>query len=139
MRLKFEDERHALAAFVKKFDSLGLGGPVFPASKLQPPMPIPGGAAALYAQRQQSKATAAKPDHVMPPVTESDSPLRLGSEHAQPSLLEEEWDGGEDVSFELEKAVASSPLKSGLGVRKGSQSPVREVLGEKENLPVWSS
>ena len=34
MRMKLEDERQALAAFVKKFDSLGLGGPVFPVSSI---------------------------------------------------------------------------------------------------------
>lgn len=129
MRMKLEEERQALAAFVKKFDQLGLGGPVFPASKLNPPLPTPGGAAALFAQRQATR----KVEPVMPPVTESASPLRLGTEHTQPSLLEEEWDGGEDVSIELEKA-GSSPSKT--AVRKGAQSPVREVLSQKENMPV---
>ena len=96
MRMKLEDERQALAAFVKKFDSLGLGGPVFPvSSKLQPPLPTPGGAAALFAQRQKNRTSALQSDHSMPPVAESESPLRLGTEHTTPSLLEEEWDGGE--------------------------------------------
>ena len=46
MIVKLEDERQALAAFVKKFEPLGLGGPVFPvSSKLQPPLPAPEGAA----------------------------------------------------------------------------------------------
>ena len=129
-RTKLEEERQALAAFVKKFDSLGLGGPVMP-------MPAPGGAAAIFAQRQKSKVNALKAEHVMAPVAESESPIRLGGEHAQPSLLEEEWDGGEDVSIELEKtALSISPPKSPLISRKGAQSPVREVLGQKENVPV---
>lgn len=129
--MKLEEERQALAAFVKKFDSLGLGGPVFPVSKLMPPMPTPGGAAALFAQRK----LAQRAEPIMPPVTESESPLRLAS--TAPSLLEEQWDGGEDVSIELEKAVVvSSPTKTVFPTRKGSQSPVREILGEKENLPV---
>ena len=139
MRMKLEDERQALAAFVKKFDSLGLGGPVFPvSSKLQPPLPTPGGAAALFAQRQKTRTSALQSDHPMPPVAESESPLRLGTEHTTPSLLEEEWDGGEaDVSIELEK-VGSLPAvtKSGLAARKASRSPVREVLSAKENVPV---
>ncbi|KAI0720566.1 kinesin-domain-containing protein [Cerioporus squamosus] len=140
MRMKLEDERQALAAFVKKFDSLGLGGPVFPVSKLQPPMPTPGGAAALFAQRQKSRISALQAEHSMPPLTESESPLRLGTEHAAPSLLEEEWDGVEDVSIELEK-IGSLPAvtKSGLAARKGSRSPVREVLSEKENVPALCS
>ncbi|KAI0754881.1 kinesin-domain-containing protein [Daedaleopsis nitida] len=133
LRMKLEEERQALAAFVKKFDSLGLGGPVFPVSKLQPPMPTPGGAAALFAQRKLTQ----KAEPIMPPVTETESPLRIASEHTAPSLLEEQWDGGEDVSIELEKAIViSSPTKNAFPMRKGSQSPVREILGEKENLPV---
>lgn len=130
--MKLEEERQALAAFVKKFDSLGLGGPVFPASKLNPPLPTPGGAAALFAQRQISRGST-RTELSMPPVSETESPLRLASEPAAPSLLEEEWDGGEDVSIELEKGGLSP---SRLAARKGSQSPVRGVLGEKENLPV---
>ena len=135
--MKLEEERQALAAFVKKFDSLGLGGPVIPSSKLNPPMPAPGGAAAIFAQRQKNKVGSLKAEHVMAPLTESESPLRLASEHAHPSLLEEEWDGGEDVSIELEKTGLSiSPPKSPMVSRKGSQSPVREILGAKENVPV---
>ncbi|TFK93067.1 kinesin-domain-containing protein [Polyporus arcularius HHB13444] len=137
MRMKLEDERQALAAFVKKFDSLGLGGPVFPVSKLQPPMPTPGGAAALFAQRQKSRISALQAEYSMPPLAESESPMRLGTELTAPSLLEEEWDGVEDVSIELEK-IGSLPVatKSGLMARKGSRSPVREVLSAKENVPV---
>ncbi|KAJ3547484.1 hypothetical protein NMY22_g1637 [Coprinellus aureogranulatus] len=50
LRKKLEEERQALAAFVSKFDeSLGT------VSRLDPPMPRPGGAAAAYAERQQLK------------------------------------------------------------------------------------
>ena len=139
MRIKLEEERHALAAFVKKFDQLGLGGPVIPPSKLNPPMPTPGGAAAVFAQRQKTKVSQLR-EHSMAPLAETESPIRLGSEHAQKSLLEEEWDTVEevDISIELEKnGVAMSPPKAGLAAaRRGSQSPTREILSEKENLPV---
>lgn len=101
------------------------------------PMPAPGGAAAIFAQRQKTKVHSLKAENIMPPVKESDSPMRLGSELSQPSLLEEEWDGGGDDSIELDKPILSiSPPKSPLVPRKGSQSPVREVLGQKENVPV---
>lgn len=141
MRIKLEDERHALAAFVKKFDQLGLGGLVIPPSKLNPPMPTPGGAAALFAQRQ--KKVSQLKEHSMAPLVEAESPVRLANEPIHKSLLEEEWEEGEDidVSIELEKSALNiSPSKAGLAAavaaRKGSQSPIREILGEKENLPV---
>ncbi|TBU48538.1 kinesin-domain-containing protein [Dichomitus squalens] len=139
MRIKLEEERHALAAFVKKFDQLGLGGPVMPPSKLNPPLPTPGGAAAVFAQRQKTKGSQLK-EHPLAPLAETESPIRLASEASHKSLLEEEWDIGEDVdvSIELEKSgAAMSPPKTGIApARKGSQSPTREILSEKENLPV---
>jgi len=54
-RLKLEEERRALAAFVSKFDSLGLGL-TLPSSKLQLPKPTPGGAMTAYAERRQSRS-----------------------------------------------------------------------------------
>ncbi|KAI0372260.1 kinesin-domain-containing protein [Pilatotrama ljubarskyi] len=141
MRIKLEEERQALAAFVKKFDQLGLGGlgtPPLPPTKFNPPMPTPGGAAAVFAQRR-SRVTALKSEPTMAPLTETESPVRLGGLGvAEPSLLEEEWDdvlAEHDVSIELEKK-GMSPTKSGLASRKLSQSPVREVLSQKENVPV---
>ncbi|KAI0667610.1 kinesin-domain-containing protein [Trametes maxima] len=136
MRMKLEEERQALAAFVRKFDQLGLGGlvaPPLPPNKFNPPMPTPGGAAALFAQRQRSRVSPP-----MAPLAETDSPIRLGAPGiGEPSLLEEQWDevGEEDMSIELEKASVSPP-KSGFAARKLSQSPVREVLSAKENVPV---
>ena len=55
MRTKLEEERRALAAFVSKFDALGLGGGSNLASKLKPPKPVIGGATAAFAERQQSR------------------------------------------------------------------------------------
>ncbi|CCM02201.1 uncharacterized protein FIBRA_04281 [Fibroporia radiculosa] len=133
MRVKLEEERQALAAFVRKFDSLGLGlssGVPLSQSKLHPPMPTPGGAAALFAQRQRSRIQPLEADTTMAIVEEVDSPMRFGA--GQPSLLEEEWDAVDDVSFGEDKLIL--PLKG--GSRKGSHSPVRDVLGRKENVPV---
>ncbi|KAJ7288316.1 P-loop containing nucleoside triphosphate hydrolase protein [Mycena rebaudengoi] len=98
MRMQLEEERRALAAFVSKFDSLGLGLLSAASSPAKMgagvAMPSPGGAAAAWREKQQF-------------MTES-SPVRMsidlaGKLGAQPSLLEEEeWDAlamGE-VSFD---------------------------------------
>ncbi|KAI9058464.1 kinesin-domain-containing protein [Trametes sanguinea] len=144
MRMKLEEERQALAAFVRKFDQLGLGGltaPPLPPGKFNPPMPTPGGAAALFAQRQRSRVSALKAEPAMEPLAETESPIRLGGVSVaavEPSLLEEEWDGVlDDVSIDLElEKTGMSPLKTGPPSRKLNQSPVREVLSQKENVPL---
>jgi hypothetical protein len=76
----------------------------------------------------------------LPPIVES--PLRIDL-RAEPSLLEEKWDGAglvlDDESFDAERAIiASSPKraqnpggKAGVAV----DSLTRGVLGGKENLP----
>ncbi len=59
----------------------------------------------------------------------------------EPSLLEEEWDGGgiglDDESFDAERAIiASSPKRAQIPGKGGINSPSRGVLERKENLPV---
>ncbi|THH28271.1 hypothetical protein EUX98_g5913 [Antrodiella citrinella] len=129
-RTKLEEERQALAAFVRKFDALGLGNSiVLPQTKLKPPMPTPGGAAAVFAERQQRQnRIPALQD--LDTVTEA-SPVRFTvSAAAEPSLLEEEWDGMDEASFEIVEK-----LLSGKG-SESPQSPLREVFTEKENVPL---
>jgi len=112
----------ALAAFVSKFDALGLG---LSPSKLQPPMPILGGASAAFTERRTQMALVQENGH--------SSPVRLELK-AQPSLLEqmpeEEWSVVGDVSFEIDVEKRG---KGKLGVMGKSQ---KEVFAEKENLPV---
>lgn len=123
LRQKLEDERRALAAFVSKFDSLGLGGA---SSKLKPAKPTPGGASAAFAERQQSRVA-----NLAPKITEDAeySPARVdfASLRAQPSLLdqmpEEEWSLMDDVSFEMESVRH----------RPGSD---KSALSSKENIPL---
>ncbi|TFK34801.1 kinesin-like protein [Crucibulum laeve] len=148
-RVKLEEERRALASFVSKFDSLGLGLGFAPSSKLKPPMPIPGGAAAAFAERQHNRPsitpTFTSTSNIFPKSTNMESsPVRLDLK-SQPSLLEqvmpeEEW-GDVDVSFssdiEVENQLLPPPTPSTgktFGFRKGSESPVREILGDKENI-----
>ncbi|KAG2749244.1 kinesin-domain-containing protein [Suillus brevipes Sb2] len=131
LRIKLEEERRALASFVSKFDSLGLGCSALP-SKLKPAKPTPGGASAAFAERQQSRAA-----NMAPAIFEDVecSPVRVdfSSLKAQPSLLdqmpEEEWCIMDDVSFEMEsvrhKSGATRP-----------ESIDKNVLWSKENIPV---
>ncbi|TFK26830.1 kinesin-domain-containing protein [Coprinopsis marcescibilis] len=124
LRVKMEGERQALAAFVSKFDSLGLnlggmagnGGAGVP-SKLQPPLPSQGGAAAAYAAKQQARLSAIgnssfasyilsprRTDNMVLGDLNQDpsstnpasngtgyqaSPMRLDSLKSQPSLMEQ--------------------------------------------------
>lgn len=123
--MKLEEERQALAAFVKKFDALGLGGLglSLPPTKLNPPLPTPGGAAAVFAERQRNRMLGMlEADLAMSTVPETDSPMRMGVVPVEPSLLEEQWDPLDDVSFD------ASPMKAPL-------SPVRSTHG-KENAPI---
>ena len=113
-RVKLEEERRALAAFVSKFDSLGLG---LSPTKINPPLPTAGGANTAFAERRQA-------------INDGDaSPVRMDMKgyKPQPSLLEEDWAGGgvEEMSFEMEK---SSVGNDKLGGRK------KNVLMDKENV-----
>ena len=130
MRTKLEEERQALAAFVKKFDALGLGNSiVLPPTKLKPPMPSPGGAAAVFAERQHRHSRSLSLE--LDPVAEA-SPVRINPAivAAEPSLLEEQWDGMDEASFEIvEKLLTEKGSKS-------PQSPLKEVFSDKENIPV---
>ena len=159
-RQALEEERRALAAFVSKFDSLGLGLSV-PPSKLRPPMPTPGGAMTAYERRQSRSFSGIGRLSTIPDATVSEdmtgilesSPMRLrrGELRAQPSLLDqamlEEFDGAGDISFdelEVEKQLmemsvciqpgSDAPTKMLNGLDKGSPTRARSVFGDKENV-----
>ncbi|KAF8476726.1 kinesin-domain-containing protein [Russula ochroleuca] len=115
-RQQLEDERRALAAFVTKFDSLtaGLSSSLSDLSNTPPPARV-------------SKLSVAR----LPPIVESPLRMDLGGLRAEPSLLEEQWDGGlDDESFDAETRAmfASSPKRAQIPAGKG-------VLGGKENMP----
>jgi centromeric protein E len=141
MRVTLEEERRALAAFVSKFDSLGLGLTMPPSSKLNLPMPTPGSAAVTYAERRGGLKAVITKSAPSEALSETSSPMRFEIHQnmfkAHPSLLEqmpeEEWS---DVSFDMGDAP-EKPVGGGKGPfapRKGTQSPVREILGDKENI-----
>ncbi|EPQ50948.1 kinesin-domain-containing protein [Gloeophyllum trabeum ATCC 11539] len=118
MRTKLEEQRRALAAFVSKFDALGLGGDLAVPSLPKPPMPAPGGAHQIFAERQRNKSTSFGLSSDFS-SNAADSPVKIELIHVkgQPSLLEQmpEEDPWNDVSFEME--------------------PGHDLLGEKENVP----
>ncbi|KAK7048373.1 kinesin-like protein [Favolaschia claudopus] len=141
MRLQLEEERKALAAFVSKFDSLGLGL-LSAASSPVKVMPSPGGASAAFAGRREARQQSAG-------ETSFDSPMRMSLDlsmsskfGAHPSLLEqtpeEDWTELGDVSFETEggqESKWSSRVGKGLRVASGKFTP-REIFGAsvKENV-----
>ncbi len=124
-RQQLEDERRALASFVTKFDSLTSG--LSSSSSLSNLSNTP----------PARKLSLAR----LPPIVESPLRLDLGGLRVEPSLLEEEWDGGgiglDDESFDAERAIiASSPKRAQIPGKGGINSPSRGVLERKENLPV---
>ena len=158
MRLKLENERQALAAFVSKFDALGLGGlglPPIPVSSttsvpFNPPKPTPGGANAIFTERQKNRLVGPLESFKIAETNESganvtDSPLRVSRVKVenQPSLLEEEWEGVsmhvED--FEPETVLASVPAKEKKGsFLKAIGAEVKDVFEMgKENVPATVS
>lgn len=131
VRIKLEEERRALAAFVGKFDALGLGGgSMLPPSSVSGPgsvstsAPLGLGRAKSYLSKIGSGGLE---------VVAEESPMRIDVKN-QPSLLdqtpEEDWSLMEDVSFEME--VGNGKLVNG----KRAGSSLKEVLGRKENMPV---
>ncbi|PPQ69904.1 hypothetical protein CVT24_003238 [Panaeolus cyanescens] len=162
-RVKLEEERRALAAFVSKFDSLGLG--IAPPSKLRPPMPTPGGAMTAYERRQSRSSSNSSISSRLArisdvtikediPLTEDftgmtdmSSPMRISDKYGvHPSLLDQDMpEPAVDMSFdELEverELLAVDPNASiyipasGLkGIFPESKPKAREVLGDKENF-----
>jgi centromeric protein E len=126
-RQQLEDERRALAAFVTKFDSLTAG--LSSSSSLS--------SLSMTPPARTSKTSLAR----LPPIVESPARIDLGGLRAEPSLLEEKWDGGgialDDESFEVERALLTSSPKRVQNPGKRGDSPPRGVLGRKENLPAW--
>lgn len=161
MRLKLENERQALAAFVSKFDALGLGGfglpPISVSSTsttipFNPPKPTPGGANAIFAERQKNRLLVGSLEpfkiaetNENSDVNVTDSPLRPSTKAKmdhQPSLLEEEWEG---VSMHVEdfeneamvKMNTAAPVKEKRhSFFKTFGAEVKDVFGMgKENMP----
>lgn len=168
MRMKLENERQALAAFVSKFDALGLGGLGLPPISVSsasasipfnPPKPTPGGANAIFAERQKTRLLVGslepfKITETNEPASNSDlnvteSPLKPSTKtklENQPSLFEEEWEGvsmhAEDFESEALAALnATIPVKEKRNsFLKTIGAEVKDVFGMgKENLPATAS
>lgn len=130
-RAALEEERRALAAFVRTFDALGLGLGTCAPAPLHVPRPVAGGAPAAFAERQQNRGTGRTQGSIAEEA--EGSPLRVLLDG--PSLLEqmpeEEWSVVEDVSFEME-VVRGKGAGMGKGVVRGGAG---KEAG-KENVPV---
>ena len=162
--MKLEEERRALAAFVTKFDSLGLGLTL--PSKLQPPKPTPGGALTAYAERRQSKLTSSslsdglmntsnstkplntphKGNTTITNIAEDTSPIRPIQFKSHPRLLDQVMPEEADMSFDefeveqqlLNTSVWVPSVGNGNGKIVGGPGKTgtnaREVFGDKENI-----
>jgi len=168
MRVKLENERQALAAFVSKFDSLGLGGLGLPSISVSststsipfnPPKPTPGGANAIFTERQKNRLVVGPLESFKIAETNesgpnsngntnvTDSPPRLSTKtkvENQPSLFEEEWEG---VSMHAEDFEAETAVTAVVPVKEKKSSflktigiDVKDVFGMgKENMPAAAS
>lgn len=166
MRAKLENERQALAAFVSKFDALGLGGLGLPPISVSPtpihfnpPKPTPGGANAIFAERQKNRLVVGSLDSFKiaetnepgpnADVSVTESPLRPSAKtraENQPSLLEEEWEGvsmnADDFESDAMMTVnAAVPVKEKrTSFLKTIGAEVKDVFGMgKENVPAAAS
>jgi centromeric protein E len=158
MKLKLENERQALAAFVSKFDALGLGGLGLPSLSpttsvpFNPPKPTPGGANAIFAERQKNRLVVGPLESFKIPETNesganvTESPMRASTKtkmENQPSLLEEEWEGismlAEDFEAEALVMSAAPPKEKKSSFLKTIGVDVKDVFGiGKENMPAAS-
>ena len=160
MRVKLENERQALAAFVSRFDALGLGGlglPPIPVSStsipFNPPKPTPGGANAIFAERQRNRLVVNPLESLKIAETNeagansnvslTESPLQPSAKtkmENQPSLLEEELEGvsmhAEDFEPEALVLAATAPVKDKRSsFLKTIEVDVKDVFGAgKENV-----
>ncbi|KAF9222920.1 kinesin-domain-containing protein [Gyrodon lividus] len=131
VRMTLEEERRALAAFVNKFDSLGLGSGVMLSSSTP--------SVSSSSVRTKSKFGSRVGKTGLGVVAEeTESPMRIDLKN-QPSLLEqtpeEEWSLMDDVSFEIEVGKGKD-IGAGRVITKRAESPLKEVLASKENIPV---
>ncbi|KAF9240174.1 P-loop containing nucleoside triphosphate hydrolase protein [Melanogaster broomeanus] len=126
VRMTLEGERKALAAFVSKFDSLGLGGSVPPSSS------------SSSVRTKTTFGSRVGKGGLGIVVEETESPVRIDPKN-QPSLLEqmpeEGWSLMDDVSFEMEIGKAKVGGPGGITTKRAA-SPLKEVLASKENIPV---
>ena len=161
MRVKLENKRQALAAFVSKSDALGLGGlglPPIPVPSLStsapfnPSKPTPGGAGMIFAERKKNRLDVSAWDTLKitdtnePGANVAELPLQVSTkakEENQPSLLEEEWKGAgmHAEDFEPETMMSSVALKEKRGLfLKMIGAEVKDVFGMgKENVPTTVS
>ncbi|KAJ7784550.1 P-loop containing nucleoside triphosphate hydrolase protein [Mycena metata] len=144
MRIQLEEERRALAAFVSKFDSLGLGL-LSAASSPVKVMPSPGGASAAFNTRREARQQQQMQNAGETVTSRDSSPIRMsldlsmtGKLGAHPSLLEqmpeEEW---AEVSFDADLGGWGGQGKSlgQIASGKGMGSPSVFGLSSKENVP----
>ena len=139
-RKKLEDERRALAAFVSKFDSLGLGMTLPPSSSGSLRTPTKSGIASAktspFADRKKRLPLDGKENTSSSEIEMSVdlSPMKMDWKGQQQLIMEQlPEETSFDVSFDCERLGTA---EDGRTPRKSAQSIAREVFGGKENTIV---
>jgi len=139
-RVKLDEQRAALAAFVTRFDSLGLANAPSIPQKLRQPLTQANSGLPPRRRRSYTLALSAVPEIDSP----SQSPSKYSSNdeyREQPSLLEVEDMLNDDVSGLMDSAFLGSPVGKGLVLQRDYGAPKagslgRGVLQNKENMPL---
>lgn len=146
-RMKLEDERRALIAFVSKFDSLHLGGVTTPKSKSS--MSISGGPASILTEKQQNQLFSSAHysrnlEFMIDKMETTETSMRLSMMNmspVQPSLLdqvmpeEKSDDDGNDADFDVDSVLNSTSIVGKMhGKAKKLNGNLRNILVDKENV-----
>ncbi len=140
VRKKLEDERRALAAFVSKFDSLGLGLTLPPSSSGSLRTPTKSGIVSAktspFADRKKRLPLDGKENTSSSEIEMSVdlSPMKMDWKGQQQLMMEQlPEETSFDVSFDCERLGAAD---DGRTPRKSVQTLAREVFGGRENTIV---
>ncbi|KAF8342401.1 kinesin-domain-containing protein [Amanita rubescens] len=140
VRKKLEDERRALASFVSKFDSLGLGMTLPPSSSGSLRTPTKSGIASAkaspFADRKKRFPLDGKENTSGSEIEMSVdlSPMKMDWKGQQQLTMEQlPEETSFDISFDCERLGAAEDLRT---PRKSVLTLAREVFGGKENTIV---
>lgn len=152
LRQKLEEERHALAAFVSRFDTVGLSGATIASKLRNSGIPALSNATNTNSMAASTPFSQRRKPFTLPlaPVPEqgSPSPIKLSLPLADTfnnsgmagmtsfvgTIADETMDfdlDAEEVSFEL---VVEKSMR--VDSSMGAANPVRNIFGNKENVPV---
>ncbi|KLO16727.1 kinesin-domain-containing protein [Schizopora paradoxa] len=141
-RVKLDEQRSALAAFVTRFDALGLANATSIPQKLRQPLTQANSGLPPRRRRSYTLALSSVPEMESPGQSPSkNGPANNDEYREQPSLLEVEDMLCEDASGIMDCSLLGSPTGKGLMLQKEFGVPKAGLLGRgilqnKENVPL---